>query len=291
MPFVDNTGVYDRVTEIIGVEECEEKAYWNKKIYEELEKDKNFKVPSQRLLVSHIGTLVHRGIENFIREELMLPMIEHKSSESEIEFEKKIYGNKKIQNYMDSRVILATQNFYDFWNDFDPTPIASEQIVKGIIGNRRLKGEIDFVGLYKRHVLDEYFKCASDGDPDDDVILITDWKTGKRHMKTHKYQLSAYYTLASKEFLPKLLEKYKYYTINNIPIAMGVYLGNDTYKAVKVEVDVSYFLKLAELYDSAERVPISISGSMTVSMKCLFCNHRDKCTLFQTSNENIYRGE
>jgi len=291
MPFVDDTGVYDRVTEIIGVDECEERAFHSKRIGEKLHINKKFPVPSQRLFSSHSGTKVHRQIEDFIRNKLGLPPLKHKINKSEIEYEKKIFQDEKLRDAINLKIVNASNNFMEFWKYFKPIPIASEQIVKGVIGERRIKGEIDFVGAYKRRFLDMYFGFISDGNPEDWVIVITDWKTGKRHMKTHTYQLSAYYELASREVLPQLLSsgKYKYYKVNGIPIAMDVYFGDNNFKAVAVKVDTDHFLDLSNKFHKARRIPINAKGNINVGMKCVFCNYRDRCSLIQTSEEVIYQ--
>jgi hypothetical protein len=290
MPHIEDGEVYDRVTEIISVIECEEKGAHQRTINDGIKSGKIKRIDSMVTFDTIKGTIVHHKIEDFLCDMMDMPEPVHRFNAAEEQMLFQIETNPELKKALDMKVARCYMNFIDFWSEFNPIPLAIEQTVKGEYEyvdpkdgrtkSRSVKGNIDLVCLIEEGKLDKN-KNRSPRSRDLKIVLI-DWKSGSQHFSTHKNQLSAYYWLAGKELLPRLLRKHDYYTWKDLPEGMDVYLGGNAYKAKQFELKPKLFFSSYKLYTEARFVPFNtLSGRMATSlMQCLYCNHRSRCSAF-----------
>ena len=146
MPHLDKTGkVWTRVTEMLGVVNCEEQAYHNKKDIRALKAGKITSVNNMTTFAALAGTLVHHDIENWLRELEGLPPIE---LELDTNAEKLLFEIEKIpklKEELSRKVGRAFNSFIDFWTDYEPEILEIEATLFGNINGIDLKGSADLI--------------------------------------------------------------------------------------------------------------------------------------------------
>jgi hypothetical protein len=290
MPYIEDGIVWDRVTEVTGVIECEEKGHHTRTINEQIRSGKRKRMDVMITFDTIKGTIVHHRIHDFLFEMIELPPPIHKFSPEEEQLLFQIESNPVLKRELDLKVARAYTNFIDFWGHFNPIPLAVEQGLRrtyvykdpdtGKEDLRGLGGTVDLICLIEEGKLDESKRRTPRSR--DLKIIVLDWKSGTSHQSTHKTQLSTYYWMASEEILPKFLKKYDYYTWKGIPQGMDVYLGGASYKAMSFDINERLFFSTLEKYNTAEPIPLNtLSGKLaTTLMQCLYCNHRSRCSVF-----------
>ncbi len=290
MPHIEEGVVYDRVTEVLGVIECEEKGYHTRESNEQIRTGKRKKIEVMITFDTIKGTIVHQKIQDFLHELVGLPEPIHTFRPEEEQLLFQIESNPMLKKELDRKVARAYMNFIDFWGHFNPIPLEIEATLKmtytrrnsetGEEETRGIKGSADLICLIEEGKLDKS-KNRTPRSRDLKVIVL-DWKSGSSHFATHRTQVSAYYLMASKDLLPKFLRKHEYYTWKGKPQGMDVYLGGGGYKAMSFDINERLFFSTLEKYNSAQRIPFNtLTGMLATSlMQCLYCNHRSKCSVF-----------
>ncbi len=286
MPHVDkhNKEVYTRVTEMLGVIQCEEQAYHNKKDIENLKNGTITSANNVTTFAALAGTLVHHDIENWLLESEGLPPIE---LELDNNAEKLLFEVEKIprlKEELNRKIGRAFNNFIEFWSEYEPEILEIEATLYGKIDGINLKGSADLICAIDVEKLDKRARVKSRPElAGKKQIIIVDWKSGSTAQASHKTQISAYYTLGMKEVIPRYLDKYDYYTPNGKPRGADVYLGGKNFKFKIFDVDPSLFLYNVETYKKAERIPLNrLIGKLGVTLQyCLYCPYRSRCSAFQ----------
>ncbi len=290
MPYIEDGIVYDRVTEITGVIECEEKGHHTRTINEQIRTGKRKKMDVMVTFDTLKGTVVHHKIHDFLSEMIEAEPPIHRFSPEEEQLLFQIESNPAIKKEFDRKIARAYMNFIDFWSHFNPIPLAVEQslrrtyLYKDPKTNkeelRGIGGTVDLICLIEEGKLDESKRRTPRSQ--DLRIIVLDWKSGTSHQTPHKTQLSTYYWLASKDILPKFLRRYEYYTWKGKPQGMDVYLGGASYKAMSFDINEKLFFSTLDKYNTAEAIPLNtLSGQLgTTLMQCLYCNHRSRCSVF-----------
>lgn len=290
MPYIEDGIVYDRVTEMLGVVECEEKGYHTRTINEEIRTGKRKTMDVMITFDTLKGTLVHYRIDDFLCDMIELPRTVHTFRAEEEQLLFQIESDPLLKKEMDTKIARAYKNFIDFWSHFNPIPLAVEQSLRrtyvykdqktGKEELRGLGGTVDLICLIEEGKLDESKRRTPRSR--DLKIIVLDWKSGSSHFATHKTQLSTYYWMASKDILPKFLKSHDYYTWKGAPQVMDVYLGGSKYKTMSFDVNERLFFSTLEKYNTAELIPFNtLTGRLaTCLMQCLYCNHRSRCSVF-----------
>ncbi len=285
MPHIDGLGkVYTRVTELLSVTECEERAYHSKNDIRDLKSGKITSTNNMTTFASLAGTLVHHDIENWLLALEGLPSLELQLDENAERMLFEIEKVPRLKEELKRKTGRAFANFIDFWSDFDPEILEIEATLYGNIDGIDMKGSADLLCAIDVAKLDMAAKIK----PRPELagikqIMIVDWKSGSSVQSSHKTQISAYYTLGMKEVIPRYLDKYDYYMPNGKPRGADVYLGGKNYKFKIFECDPSLFLYTVETYKNAERVPLNrLIGKIGVTLQyCLYCPYRSKCSAIQ----------
>ncbi len=285
MPHLDKTGkVWTRVTEMLGVVNCEEQAYHHRKDIRALKAGKITTVNNVTTFAALAGTLVHHDIENWLRELEGLPPIE---LELDINAEKLLFEIEKVpklKEELNRKVGRAFNNFIDFWSDYEPEILEIEATLYGNINGIDLKGSADLICAIDIDKLDLAARVKSKPKlTGQKQIIIIDWKSGSTPQASHKTQISAYYLLGMKKIIPRYLDKYDYYKPGGKPRGADVYLGGKNYKFKIFDCDPALFFYNVETYKEAERVPLNrLIGKIGVTLQyCLYCPYRSKCSAFQ----------
>jgi len=297
MPHIDKKGtehqrVYVRVTEALAVSECEERGWHTKELIKEIERGERTTAPNVMTYATIKGTLLHHDIENWMRERIDLPplVFQPKATEEAILFN--IENSPELSKQLDEDLATGFTNFLDFWNEFEPDILFIEQQFLGEVKGVPMKGTVDAILLFRRGDLDTV-RGVTTGDPEEKVIMITDWKSGSKHMSSHRTQISAYYHMASQGVLVDLLDKYDYYRIDGVPIGADAYFGGKTFKFKLFDVSESLFFHVVELFKKAQKVPRNIligrdmGGRIGLNLQyCLYCPFKEPCqTLVQLEVE------
>jgi len=281
MPHIDEDGkVYARMTEVLATSECQERAYHTKNLIKDLESGKKTTAPNVITFATIKGTLVHHKIENYMRELVDLPPIEFQPRGTEEAILFNIESNAELSRELDLLVDSGFTSFLEFWDQYEPEILAIEQQFVSDINGVPMKGTVDAILLFRRGDLDE-LKGAKTGDPEDKVIMITDWKSGSRHMPTHRTQISGYYNMASKSVLSDFQDKWDYYRVDGIPIGADVYFGGKKFNFKLFDISESLFFHVVELYKKAEKVPLNVligGGRIGLNLQyCLYCPFKEPC--------------
>lgn len=294
MPHLDKTGkVWTRVTEMLGVINCQEQAFHYKEDVKALKAGKLTSVNNMTTFAALAGTLVHADIENWLRELEGLPAVE---LQLDTNAEKMLFEIEKIprlKEELNRKIGRAFNNFIDFWSKFEPEILEIEATLYGNINGLDLKGSADLI-------------CAIDVDKLDAVsrvkprpelfgkkqIIIVDWKSGSTQQASHKTQISAYYMLGMKEIIPRYLDKYDYYSPGGKPRGADVYLGGANFKFKIFDCDPGLFFHNVEAYLEAERVPLNLLiGKIGVTLQyCLYCPFKSRCSVLQEGPVELILG-
>jgi len=285
MPHVDKTGkVYTRVTEMLGVIECEEKAYHNKQDIKALKAGKITKVNNMTTFAALAGTLVHHDIENWLLAQEGLPPIELELDKNAEKLLFEIEKVPQLKEELKRKTGRAFANFIDFWTDYEPEVLEIEATLYGNIDGIDLKGSADLICAIDVEKLDKAAKIKPRPKlAGKKQIMIVDWKSGSTPQSSHKTQISAYYALGMKEVIPRYLDKYDYYKPKGKPRGADVYLGGKNYKFKIFECDPALFFYNVDTYKNAERVPLNrLIGKVGVTLQyCLYCPFRSRCSALQ----------
>lgn len=291
MPHIDGIGkVYTRVTEILSVVECEEKAHHYKQDIRDIKAGKITSVNNVTTFAALAGTLVHHDIENWLLALEGLPPIE---LELDNNAEKMLFQIEKVpalKEELNRKTGRAFANFIDFWTDFEPEVLEIEATLFGNIDGIDLKGSADLICAIDVDKLDMAARIKLRPElAGKKQIMIVDWKSGSTAQSSHKTQISAYYALGMKEVIPRYLDKYDYYTPNGKPRGADVYLGGKNYKFKIFECDPSLFFYNVETFKNAERIPLNrLIGKIGVTLQyCLYCPFRSRCSAFQEGHVEL----
>lgn len=285
MPHIDEDGkVYARVTEIISGIECDEKSYHHKQAMEDLRAGKMKGHNNVTTFAALAGTIVHNDIENFLRKQEGLPPVPLELDENA---EKMLFEIEKIPDLkeeMNRKIGNAFNNFLMFWEEFEPEILEIEATLLGEVEGVPIKGSADLICAIDVEKLDKAGKVKPRPEKKGKKeIVILDWKSGSSVRSTHRTQISAYYTLAQKDVLPRFLDDYDYYKVGGKPRGVDVYLGGSKFKFKIFDLEPALFFYNVEIYKEAERVPLNhLMGKIGVTLQyCLYCPYRSKCSAIQ----------
>jgi hypothetical protein len=293
--------ILPRTTEIISVLECKAKASFHPVHTRENEwyEMANY--------VALKGTLGHHKIENDGRELMGLPPLKLELSAGDQILYNEVKKNPQARKWVKEQVDIAYQNYLDWFEEFNPIPIAVEKsmvyvhIENGkIVEAKSCKGTIDFICVLDPELMsEEALKIFPITEP---CTVLIDWKTGVAKMPIYQAQIEGYKWLLNvtgewEKMVRTGQIKYPFAKLESdsgreYPAGMTVLLGGKKFKCAVYDLSSGLFKQARELFFVPEPLVISeIRGGRLFreGYHCVFCTYRDTvCPIFSFRTANFY---
>lgn len=290
-PYHEPDGIYDRVSEWINGDECEETAFHLKK--------GNPKRPRVTNAVVIPGTFLHHRIAIHMTEMLGLP----KPNPPRLNegFQKIMAGwrkQKRMREKLWDPVRTGLEHFLKFLADHKIRPIFIEKKLKHtfFIGKQqhKLAGTVDLIALVwlKGFITTEdniFHGCNhSSRDPTCQcaemwVVTIMDWKSSTNPHRNHPMQLSVYRWISDETGVLEIASEYGRYPVNeeNWSVLLDAQdRKKDPYNLVKYKQEslTDFFAIGPIMADPQQRPRNRRTGHEGGKMRCFFCPEKIVCS-------------
>ena len=283
-----------RMTEIISVLECEQKA----NLHPVHTGSKTWKAMSNYVALK--GTLVHHKVENHERETIDMQPIPLELTAGDRQLYNEILGNKEALNWINTEIERCWQNFLQWEKDFRPTYLVPGQSMvyahyegDKLIHKKSAKGTVDLIcEIDPEQMSDKAFDMF----PIDDIsTVMLDWKSGSSKQPIHHAQLEGYHWLLNvtgkwEEMARQGIIKHEFAhmtteTGRSYPVGLCILLGGKKYKAIPYDLTEGLFVKAREMFLDPQPIVRSVirwnNKEFREGYHCVFCTYRDDgCHIF-----------
>lgn len=291
MPYFEKDGVYDRVTEWLNADECEETAYHIKKGNPHRPRMTNASVIP--------GTFLHHRISIDLHERLGLP--NPNPPRVDEGFHKIINGwikNGVLSQKLWDPVHTGYKNYQKFMSDYNIRPVFIEKMVKHTFyvdkHQHKLAGTVDLVALiWLKGIIttdDNIFHECNHRSRDPAcqcewmwVVTIIDWKSSTNPQANHSLQLSVYRWMMEMTGLIEIATEFGKYPMNdrNWSVLLDAYdRRKEPYHLIKYEPeDLTDFFAIGHIMaDPKQRPRNRRTGHEGGKMRCFFCSEKIVCS-------------